>query len=81
MGKVEHCVEQAVIYAGNGPLQAHSIKKCIQVVSGRPKRYAIKMVFKWFRAVQKGMLSKWCFDWHSLSGRLCPEHGIKMVTQ
>ena len=44
------------IYTGNGPLQAVSLQNDIKMVSGRPKRYAIKMVFTWLWAVQKGML-------------------------
>lgn len=38
-------------------------KKCIEIVSGRPNKYAIKTVFKWFRAVQK----------------VCYKNGVEMV--
>ena len=45
-------------YVGHDPLQAYSTQNGILMVFGGPKRYAIKIVFKWFLGVQKGMLKK-----------------------
>jgi len=68
-----------VVYDGNGSPQAHSIQNCIWMVLGCPKMSAIKIVFEWFRDVQKGMLQKSCVNSSSPSGQVCHEHGIQIV--
>jgi len=63
-------------YVGHDPLQAYSTQNGILMVLGGPKRYDIKMVFKWFLRVQKsmlknsvrkGMLKKWSLNGVSMA--------------
>ena len=63
-------------YVGHEPLQAYSTQNGILMVSGGPKRYAIKMVFKWFWGVQKGMLKKWSLNSFGGSKKACYKNSL-----
>jgi len=64
------------VYVGHDPLQAYSKQNCILMVLGGPKRYAIKMVFKWYLGVQKGMLKKWSLHGFGGSKKVCFKNGL-----
>jgi len=63
-------------YVGHDPLQAYSTQNGILMVLGGPKRYAVKMVFKWFWGVQKGMLKKWYLNGFGGSKKVCFKNGL-----